>query len=248
MSNSILVFKSHAVNISNLVQYHVGNYYSDLFYKGCSYHAVGKFLFCKLGEVATLLTKLVDTDFRTAKWDNHISALRHYAKEAKNQKQIFMFGVNSDNQIKLLKQSFDTDITVVAINYDQHLYHYLLNNMAQYHVYLLNNNIIEPSIHDKDILKNSSPTQHYANAFADMKLLPSSSISTGDYNINIDDFFNVETMSKHFDNLGFPFIDGKSGIYHTWHQAVCSDMDVPCLTSSYCSRLSSGNTCKCELA
>ena len=229
MSTPLYVFTAHQVNIANLVQYHIVNYTPEKFYKNCTYYNDGKFLFSDAGDAVKEIALVTDnTPIRRTDWSPHIELLTEYIEQATKHNQYMLFANHNLEQITLLKQHFGSAMKVVCINYDQNLYPYLLKNMAQYHVYLLTHNKIHTTETDSLVLKNlSTAVEYYSEAFDQMNMIPKSSISTGDYNIYIDDFFNHKLMTEHFDNLGFPVDNARPGLYHSWLNVITQDQDFP---------------------
>jgi hypothetical protein len=103
-----------------------------------------------------------------------------------------------------LKNHFGQCITTVGINYNKDLYPVLLKNVAEHHVWL-----------------NSAreTVDYYIQEFGKINLVPECSINNCDYNILVNDFFDVELLSTHFENLGFPFTPSSQEMYNSWHSA-----------------------------
>lgn len=229
MSTPLYVFKAHRISVANLVQFHIVNYQPEKFYKNCTYSNQGKLLFSVDGEAVKEIAQITnDTPIRYTDWNSHIDLLSSYVDQAKQHNQIMMFANHDINQVQLLKNHFDDSMTMVCINYRENLYQYLLKNMAQYHVYLLQNNLLIPSDTDREILNNiDSAIEYYQESFDQHNLIPKSSIHQGDYNIWIDDFFDINLMETHFNNLGFPLDNHRPGLYHSWLDAIHQDQDFP---------------------
>lgn len=239
MSTTLFVFKTHQINVTNLVQYHIVNHCPEKFYKNCSYYADRKFL-CSTPQtgVKEILSATNNTSVRNLNWAPYINLLASFVEEAEHQSQYVVLGNHNIDQLTALKKYFGSAMTLVCINYGKNLYHYLLNNMAQYHVYLLSHGLLVPTDVDREILAhNSAPVEHYQREFERLKMIPESSIDSGDYTISVDEFFDEARMEQHFAALGFP--NQGPGLYHQWLQAVRHDNDIP----NY-----SGNIASSELA
>ena len=140
--------------------------------------------------------------WRELDWSEILDKLEIQLDIASKQNKNIIFGSHRDDQISFLKNHFEQRITTIGINYNQDMYPLLLRNVAEHHVWL--NSTAESA-------------EYYIQEFDKINLVPRSSITNCDYNILVNDFFDAGLMSKHFENLGFPFTSISQEMYDTWH-------------------------------
>jgi hypothetical protein len=199
---SIFLFKTHPINVTNLAQTLFLENAVDTSHEACQY-IIEKNKFIthkKFGSFARSIY-LNNKNWRELDWANALDILESQLDIATKQNKVIIFGSNRDDQIDFLKRHFNHDITTVGINYNQDMYPLLLKNVAEHHVWL--NSTVDS-------------TEHYIQEFDKMNLVPRSSIINCDYNILVNDFFNFDLMSKHYENLGFPFTLISQEMYNTW--------------------------------
>jgi hypothetical protein len=220
MSTKIYLFKTHPVNISNLalaqfIENSIGKSYG-----ACRYTLKeNKFFEQIAGAVAKSQTKDPITGFRTINWNDptNLNTLIQMVDLA--QDKFLIIGSSLNEQITFLKTQFKPNIVTISVNYKESYYQQLLKNMAEYHVYLLKNNPITASTVDQELLLAHSTNQlinYYMLAFDQNNLIPKSNQYFGDYNIDIEDFFNKSKMTDHFSNLNMPFTIDSVNYYDTW--------------------------------
>jgi len=224
MSTKIYLFKAHPINVSNLAIYAMDSIFINKLFGPCRPYIENKFLFCEPGLVDIEISKFTDTTTRKVEWHQHIKIFEGLVDQATQVDQNLVFGNYSDEQIEIIAGHFKNCITI-GINYNESLYPYLISNMAQYHVYALKQGYILPNKVDLEILSGSDPVDYYKTAFDQLNLIPKSSISKFDYNIDIQDFFKPNIMTDHFNNLGDLPITSDS-LYHKWLTQQGDDIPV----------------------
>ena len=220
MSIKIYLFKTHPINISNLALAQFIENAISKSYGTCQYALKeNKFFEQTSGDVANSQFTDPIVGFRTIDWTipDNLNSLLQMGKLA--QDKFLVIGSSLDNQLAFLKTYFNTTILTIGINYNKSSYQLLLKNMAEYHVYLLKNKLIAASELDQELLTTNSIDQlvnYYTTAFDQKNLIPQNSLYLGDYNIDIEDFFNKSKMIDHFNNLNMPFTNDSLKYYDTW--------------------------------
>ena len=201
---AIFLFKTHPINITNLAQTLFLENTVTVSYNACQYVIENKFItHKKFGAFAQSINPN-NENWRELDWATVLDALESQVDIAAKQNRIIIFGSYRDDQIAFLKNHFGQCITTVGINYNKDLYPVLLKNVAEHHVWL-----------------NSAreTVDYYIQEFGKINLVPECSINNCDYNILVNDFFDVELLSTHFENLGFPFTPSSQEMYNSWHSA-----------------------------
>jgi hypothetical protein len=223
MSTNLYLFKTHAVNISNLaVSFSILNAKErdKSHQSNCTYKILDNTFFdVKYGPLFRIMNTIEpDINFRKINWKYHNQNLEPFLNSAMQSKQILIFGSSVSEQLDFFKNQFGSKVFTIGINYDENLYNLLLNYMAKYHYYLLDSDCLEKSDVDTEILQlpYASIIDYYSKAFDQLNLIPKSSFYNGDYNINIIDFFSKERMIKHFNNINLPFTDNTLLQYNRW--------------------------------
>jgi hypothetical protein len=214
----IYVIKTHSANLSNLFQAIMLQSAGQSAYKPCKFLVTPEGFFeLVLGDfVKQVCSDDPATNFRRINWADCIDDL-HQLHRTINQHLIF--GSHRADQIDYLKTQFGQNLTTIAINYSVDTYPLLIENMARYHVYLLINKIIQPTVHDTDLMKFLSKQElvyHYQGAFDQMKLIPTSCQDTFDYSIDIADFVDKEKVGNHLAQLGLALSSSASSMYNEW--------------------------------
>ena len=198
---SIFLFKTHPINLTNLAQTLLLFNAKDNSYEACSYSIDTKFIrHDELGQFA----KSMRTDYeswRYQDWKLSLDILENKIDAAIDKNKTIIFGSHRNDQIYFLKDYFQNKITTIGINYKEDLYDLLLRNVAEYHVYL--NSSLES-------------VNFYIDKFHSINFIPKQSITSCDYEIMINDFFNQDKMTEHYKVLGYPFTEQSIQIYKSW--------------------------------
>jgi hypothetical protein len=200
---SIFLFKTHPINVTNLAQTLFFKNIAHVSYHACEY-AIQENKFItheKFGDLCSSINPNPN-NWRELDWSGVLDKLEFQLDIASSQNKIIMFGSHRDDQISLLKRHFGQRITTIGINYNQDMYPLLLRNVAEHHVWLN---------------CTTEPADYYIQEFDKINLVSRSSITNCDYNILVNDFFDAGLMSKHYENLGFPFTAISQEMYDAWH-------------------------------
>lgn len=214
-SARIILFKTHPVNLTNLLIALICNNEYHHAYKACQYELNGKFLTVCPGEFA----KSFLGNLRHIDWQQQILTLQQHFESAKKLNQTVIFGNHKSDQIKFLKNKFSKILTV-GVCYDQDLYSLLIKNLAEYHVHCLRQGLVTANHVDKKNLTNLSYSEmvdYYIMAFDQMQLIPVSSNDQFDYNISVNDFFDLSKIQKHLENIGITVSSTTKTFYNTWY-------------------------------
>lgn len=220
------IFKSHPINVTNLVIALMHWTIGDRLYNPCTISLVdSKFFETQYGQFSINHCPLENSqsNFRHINWESNIDSLKIDFDKAKALGRCIIFGNHHDNQIKILKEYFQEDVYTISINYNESDYPMLLSDIAEHHVHLLYNKRIPLSETDHMLTRTKSKPEliaYYTKAFDEMALIPKESVSDCDYNIDVSDFFNRGAMIQHFENINLPMTPNALALYDQWRNAV----------------------------
>lgn len=213
----IYVARTHRVNATNILvalliesagpRVHGACYYS-ISTEGFLDQVPGDFARCMV-EDPVLQTRHVD-------WTQHWPELERYHDRAANN---VIFGSHHCDQIQFLKQQFGDAVSTIALNYDQHDYDHMVQNMARDHVRLLDSDRLKATAHDQELAENLSIQQrveHYAQEFDRMALIPPAVQETHDHQVLYRDLFRPARMVQVVEQLGFEFTARARAYYEHW--------------------------------
>jgi hypothetical protein len=223
MSIKIYFLKTHKINLTNLLVGQLLKNAGESCYGPCEYFLDGKFIESTLGDFAKFQIQSISKDFRNIKWNEHLPSLNTSISLAKNENKVLIFGNYDSDQLLFLKSQRGSDIKTISIDYTETCYDLLLENLAEYHLYLLKKQTLLPNEQDLELISTLSDQQliqHYKSKFDLNNYIPHSSITNADYNVFVEDFFNPQLMSNHFDNIGLPFNDESRVFYDSWLSVI----------------------------
>jgi hypothetical protein len=161
-------------------------------------------------------------NFRHLDWHPLLPKLVLSIEQAKKKNQIITIGTYQPDQLSCLKNTFQSDLISIGVDYDESSYPILLKNLSTQHLFSLRNNLIVGSDHDQELLKSKSTTElidYYISAFDQLNLIPTSDSNDCDYHINLHDLFDKSAMTSHFINLKYPFTKNSELFYDRWLRA-----------------------------
>jgi hypothetical protein len=201
----------------------------DQVYGPCYYSVTTDgFLDQVTGDFARTMSEDPVTQTRHINWREHTDKLRDYYRRAHKH---LIFGSHHVDQLHYLKSEFGDQVKTIAVNYTEHDYDRLLENLARNHVRLMRQNQLEPTSQDAELMKvldSGDLIRHYMQEFDDMDLIPRSVQDQLDYTVEVKDFYNPGRMASHVCSLGFEFSAMAESYYDYWvsRQAVPSTKET----------------------
>ena len=224
MPTSIYLFKLRNLNIYN---FPIAQLYENLNTKSferCTFNIdPNGFIKVFSGNFVQSQTTNFEKEFRYLDWQKSLSSLEQSLSLASEKNQCLVFGSYLSEQIDFLKNHFGPTVMTIGINYQKNSYQKLLNHKARFHIHLLLTNQLTQSELDKNLLSTLTDDElvnYYASAFDQQMLIPHSEISNCDYNIALDDFFNISSMRQHFSTIGVPFTGSSERFYNQWLSSI----------------------------
>jgi len=223
MSIKIYFLKTHKINLTNLLVGQLLQNAGESCYGACEYYLDGKFIETILGDFAKSQIQSTGMDFRNIRWNEHLISLDTSVNLAKNENKVLIFGNHDPDQLLFLKSCYGTCIKTISVDYTETSYDLLLENLAEYHLHLLKKQTLLPNEQDLELISTLSDeqlVQHYKSIFDSNKYIPHSCITDSDYSVFVEDFFNPQLMSNHFNNIGLPFNDQSRNFYDSWLSVI----------------------------
>jgi len=221
MSPTIYLIKTHKINLSNLFLLLLLENLKDFSFNACEYTLQNKFIVLeKLGNFAQSVIPDPKNNLRFANWKDYLDLLNQQVSIAQAQNKKIIFGSHHDDQIDFLKNHYKDEITTIGINYTDNLYFKLLQNVAEFHLFQLKNQQIAINNYDRHLLNTKSDlelVEYYSIEFDKLNLIPITYQSQFDYNISIDDFYNFDSIKKHFGNLNISTVDNSYYLWKKWN-------------------------------
>ena len=213
----LVTFKSHRVNVLNLVPYHLCESYMDQWYGACRSHIDPDtgYMYSTPDGLEKETVGSVGSSLRDVKWDQHVDYLEEIANSADTSGRSLFFGTHSENQLDFLTDFFAHNVLTFSLSYTSNDYDQLLENLASRHVHLLVTQQIEPNQIDQEKIKlpKVDAVEFYKQEFDRLKLIPESYSDDRYYQIPYMDYLKPNVMYQHFSNLGF---DSNHGFYDQW--------------------------------
>lgn len=213
---------THKVNVLNLVPYYLMEHSPERWYGCCRGYVDNEYpwLSSKSGSLELAIMEKFECNLRSMTWDQHQDFLNQLVESAAQNKQDLFFGSHSHSQLVFLKNFFGNQSFIVALNYQENLYEFLLEDLALVHIHMLKTNAIKANEYDTEAMRTKTPEQlvdHYKLTFDGLNYIPHKSNFVGDYEIMLDDYFVPERMRQHFDNIGFPIQHTSDNFYKRWY-------------------------------
>lgn len=213
----IYVARTHRVNMTNLLVALLTVSAGDQVHGPCYYSVTTDgFLDQVTGDFARTMAEDPVTQTRHINWREHTDKLRDYYQRARRH---LIFGSHHVDQLHYLKSEFGEEVTTIAVNYTQHDYDRLLDNLARDHVRLMRQNRLEPTSQDAELMATLDPVdliRHYRQEFDSMELIPPCVDDQLDYTVEVKDFYNPARMANHVRGLGFEFSAMAESYYDYW--------------------------------
>jgi hypothetical protein len=210
---SLYVFKSTPFNITNLPQWSLYLSRDDL-YQPCKPILTNTQLDLEIGGFAQQFSPDPQALFRDIDWEEQLPKLDALINSID---QSVVFGVNSVEQLTVLKTHFKDQAITVSCSYNQDYYPKMLSWYVHRHIRLQNLGIIEITAHDRELRTNGTNlVDHYAQAFDKACLIPPTIDPVGDYDIPVGDFFNVSKFFNHMSCIGGAPTQQAIDFYNQW--------------------------------
>lgn len=222
----IVTFKSHKINILNLVPYHLIESSIDQWYGPCRAHLdqSSGHLYSQSDILEKQTFEQFNCGLRDVQWSQHVDYLDHIASRAQSFNKSLFFGTHSEEQLNFLANMFGDDSSIFVLSYTRHDYEQLLENVAQYHVYLLVSHKLMANSVDAQQIKRPrwEAVDFYKKEFDQQQLIPCSYSDSRHYEIPYKDYTDRKKMHKHFSYLGSQ--DCQGGFYDRWLKLYTKDL------------------------
>ena len=210
---SLYIFKSTPFNITNLPQWSLYLSRDDL-YQPCKPVLTNTQLDLEIGGFARQFSPNPQLLFRDMDWTDQIPRLDTLVS---SMTQSVAFGVNSVEQLNILKNYFKERAITISCSYDQNHYTEILSWYVRRHIRLQDLGIIEITEHDQQLRTGGlNLVEYYTQAFDQAQLVPMSINPVGEYDIPINDFFNADKFFNHMACVDSPCTQQAIDFYKKW--------------------------------
>ena len=210
---SLYIFKSTPFNITNLPQWSLYLSRDDL-YQPCEPILTNTQLDLKIGGFAQQFSPDPRMMFRDIDW---VEQLPKLDKLISSIDQSVAFGVNSVEQMSVLKNHFKKQAITISCSYNQDQYPQMLSWYVHRHIRLQNLGIIEITAHDQHLRTSGvNLVEYYTRAFDQAQLISLTMQPVGDYDIPIKDFFDSNKFFTHMSCVGALPTQQAIDFYNKW--------------------------------
>lgn len=219
MSVNLYVVKLKPINMFNLPLALLNEALGNRVYDSCkcSIDDVGQIVI-DIGKFAHSHSDDPANKFRTIDWSTSIDNLETSIADAVSQGKVLLFGTYRQDQIDYLKNHFGDTIVTVGVEYNEDMYPTVLTEFAKKHIALLKTGHITMTEYDS-IVMDKSPDDilsYYYHAFDQQQLVSRTELADCDLMIPLDDFYNIDAMQQHIEQLGILFNTAAVDFYNQW--------------------------------